>query len=412
MYALDFPDSWARRPLFRTATWKNGIAFRDINFSASGKPVLKIAELKNGITAQTRHTQSTFDPSVLVTTGDVLFSWSGNPDTSIDVFRWQGPEGWLNQHIFKVTPASGVNPEFLFYLLKYLRPLFADIARTKQTIGLGHITVADLKEIEVGVPLSPIQTRIAHVLGTLDRKIDHNLEMSGTLASMASCLFRRWCDLNESGMESRRVSELERAGVLEIGDGYRAKNTELTLGEKGLPFARAANLNGGFNFRGAERLQETLIVKAGNKTSREYDAVFTSKGTVGRIAQVLPSTPRFVYSPQLCFWRATDKVCLHPQVLFEWLNSFEFIQQVDAVKGQTDMADYVSLRDQRDFEITLPWSADQEDIGRKLEALRYRIDSNFEENHSLEAIRNLLVPRIFSGELDIAALEISPGAAA
>lgn len=69
-----------------------------------------------------------------------------------------------------------------------------------------------------------------------------------------------------------------------IGDGYRAKNEELS-GE-GLPFARAGNIDGGFNFRDADRFPKKKLSRVGNKVSEPGDVVFTSKGTVGRFAFV------------------------------------------------------------------------------------------------------------------------------
>ena len=124
----------------------NGLAFRNIQFSHTGKPVIKIAEIKDGISGQTKFTQQSFDESVRVRPGDLLFSWSGQPESSIDAFWWHGPEGWLNQHVFRVTPAKDLDATFFFYLLRYLRPNFIGIARNKQTTGLGHITKGDLEK--------------------------------------------------------------------------------------------------------------------------------------------------------------------------------------------------------------------------------------------------------------------------
>ena len=81
----------------------------------------------------------------------------------------------------------------------------------------------------------------------------------------------------------------------------RAKNSE--LGESGLLFIRAGDLNRGFDTTGADVLNEDSVAKAGSKVSRPGDVAFTSKGTIGRFARVTEHTPRFVYSPQVCFWR-------------------------------------------------------------------------------------------------------------
>ena len=74
------------------------------------------------------------------------------------------------------------------------------------------------------------------------------------------------------------AEELITAGALVIGDGYRAKNSELTA--EGLPFARAGNINDGFKFDGADKFPLETISTVGEKISRPGDVVFTSKGTV------------------------------------------------------------------------------------------------------------------------------------
>lgn len=192
LYHPDYPDHWTRRPLYSLAEWVNGLAFRDIQFSPSGMPVIKIAEIKGGISGQTKFTRQTFDESVRVRPGDLLFSWSGQPETSIDAFWWRGPEGWLNQHVFRVTPAEGIDRTFFYYLLCYLKPNFVGIARNKQTTGLGHVTKRDLENIEGAYPPLPEQRAIAHILGTLDDKIELNRKMSETLEQMARALFKSW----------------------------------------------------------------------------------------------------------------------------------------------------------------------------------------------------------------------------
>ena len=187
-----FPEHWKRQSLRSLAKWMNGLAFRDIKLSSYGKPVIKIAEIKAGISAQTKFTDQMFDDSVRIRFGDLLFSWSGQPETSIDAFWWRGPEGWLNQHIFRVTPINRIDTIFFYYLLRYLKPNFVGIARNKQTTGLGHVTKRDLENIEVAYPPLIEQRAIAHVLGTLDDKIELNRRMNDTLEAMARAIFKDW----------------------------------------------------------------------------------------------------------------------------------------------------------------------------------------------------------------------------
>jgi type I restriction enzyme S subunit len=118
--------------------------------------------------------------------------------------------------------------------------------------------------------------------------------------------------------------------------------------------------------------------------------VFTSKGTVGRFAFVRDGTPEFVYSPQLCYWRSRDVSRIHPRWLFYWMNGRDFFLQFKGVAGQTDMAEYVSLRDQRAMKITLPPLAEQKAIAAVLGALDDKIELNRRMNATLEAMARAL----------------------
>ena len=195
----------------------------------------------------------------------------------------------------------------------------------------------------------------------------------------------------EKGTRNRRrrcrwkeyaVRELLDSGTLEIGDGYRAKNSELS--NSGLPFARAGNIKNGFQFDGTDRFPTENLDRVKNKASLPGDVVFTSKGTVGRFAYVRKDTPRFVYSPQLCFWRSLDRDLIDPRFLFCWMSGREFFEQFKEVSGQTDMAEFVSLRDQRNMRITLPPISEQRAIAHILGALDDRIELNRRMNETLE----------------------------
>lgn len=170
--------------LYDLAIWKNGLPFKKINFSDTGVPVIKIAELNNGIGGTTAYTNQIFSDDVYIQKGDLLFSWSGNPQTSIDIFRFQLEEGWLNQHIFKVTPNEKiVDRDYFYFLMKYLKPYFTQIATNKQTTGLGHVTIADIKNMSVTLPDMHVQKLIVAILKPIDDKIEINNMINNNLAA-------------------------------------------------------------------------------------------------------------------------------------------------------------------------------------------------------------------------------------
>ncbi|MBX3412394.1 MAG: restriction endonuclease subunit S [Pirellulales bacterium] len=287
-------------------------------------------------------------------------------------------------------------PRFLYYWL--CGDEFADQANSVkgQTDMADYVSLTDQRRMSITLPEINVQVATAGLLGALDDKIELNRRTNETLEAMARSLFKSWFD-QQPGSEIT-IGKLEADAVLAVNDGYRAKNSE--LGAPGLPFVRAGNLNGGgFDLAGSDLLAETRIGLAGMKLSQPGDVAFTSKGTVGRFAFVHKTTPKFVYSPQLCFWRSMKRDQLDPHVLFQWMKSDELSDQIDAVKGQTDMADYVSLRDQRRMKFTAPLGAAQVELGRRLEPLMDRVAANLQQSRTLVTLRDSLLPKLLSGEI-------------
>lgn len=141
------PNRWKNISVYELAEYINGAAFKKNEYADKGVPIIKITELKNGITDATQYCCTEKDAKYYIDDRDILFSWSGNPDTSIDAFLWSNGKAILNQHTFRVVSKYNA-PAFTFFLLKYLKPQFTHIASNKQTIGLGHVTVADLKRLQ------------------------------------------------------------------------------------------------------------------------------------------------------------------------------------------------------------------------------------------------------------------------
>jgi type I restriction enzyme S subunit len=199
-----------------------------------------------------------------------------------------------------------------------------------------------------------------------------------------------------SEWQATTTANLMGLGMLRIGDGYRAKNSELT--DDGLPFARAGNINNGFQFSGADYLPYDYLDIVGEKASLPGDIVFTSKGTVGRFAFVSEKTQNFVYSPQLCFWRSLKHDELFPKFIYYWMQGKECVEQIESLKSQTDMADYVNLADQRQMDITLPPFEEQKAIATVLSSLDDKIDLLHRQNKTLEAIAETLFRQWFIEE--------------
>ncbi|MCB1650705.1 MAG: restriction endonuclease subunit S [Alphaproteobacteria bacterium] len=186
----DLPVGWDISVVYDWADYINGAAYKNMHFSdePDALPVIKIAELKNGIGPGTKFTNTDLGDKYLLETGDILFSWSGSPETSIDTFLWVDGKGWLNQHIFKVVPKNKKSRAFCYFLLKYLKPTFIHIAKNKQTTGLGHVTVKDLRELKVANPGEKLIEAFDEIAAPIFKRIQEILEQNSALVKTRDTL--------------------------------------------------------------------------------------------------------------------------------------------------------------------------------------------------------------------------------
>lgn len=187
----------------------------------------------------------------------------------------------------------------------------------------------------------------------------------------------------------KTVIELQRAGCLLVEDGnhgeYRPRPNEFGSGE--WAFIRAADMdNGQIHFDTAERINETARDRIIKGIGAGGDVILSHKGTVGKVALAPLDAPPFVCSPQTTFWRTRNPDCLDRRYLYYYLCFEDFQQQLNARKGETDMADYVSLTAQRVLKVTVPPIEIQRAIARTLGALDDKIELIRRMNRTLEAM--------------------------
>ncbi|HTQ18315.1 restriction endonuclease subunit S [Mycobacterium sp.] len=176
-----------------------------------------------------------------------------------------------------------------------------------------------------------------------------------------------------------RVSRLVSEGVLLVEDGnhgeYRPRPAEFVV--DGVPFIRAADMSSGVvDFEGAGRINGVARARIRKGIGAPGDVILSHKGTVGRIAVAPKTSPDFVCSPQTTFWRSLKADALDQRFLRYLMASDDFRRQLDVLKGQTDMAPYVSLSDQRSMEVELPHIDEQRAVADLLGALDDKIAAN------------------------------------
>jgi len=428
LYTPLFPAAWQRKPLHDLADWLNGLAFKPADFEKYGIPVIKIAEVKSGVSPQTKCTLKQFDKKFLLKSGDMLFCWSGQPETSIDTFIWKGPTGWLNQHIFKVTPDDEfVQTDFFYYLLKYIKPTFISIASNKQTTGLGHVTKADLRHIQVSFPTLDIQEDIVKAIKPIDDQIALLRETNATLEAIAQATFKSWfvdfdpayakaeglepdgmppeiADLFPSEFENSKLGQIPKgwncsnlAGVSEVGIGKTPPRKEPqwfseNIGDVRWVSIRDMGTSGTYIADTSEYLIMEAVQRFNVRVVPDNTVLLSFKMTMGRVCITDGKTTT---NEAIAHFKLGDDSPLTSEYLYLHLRTFDYSR----LSSTSSIADAVNSKTIRDIPVLIPPKEVIGQFGLIVNGIFEQIKLGQREITVLSELRDTLLPRLMSGKV-------------
>ncbi len=178
--------------LWRLADYENGFAFKPDDFGPTGTPVVRIRQLVDPaaeVDLTDRHGLS----RNLLTNGDLIFSWSG----SLAVRIWDRGPAWLNQHLFKVVPAPGVDKFWLRWVIDSSILVFEGMMHGS---AMTHLNLDMLKQVKIEVPPLDEQRRIANFLEAEIARIDQLQALQGSVL--------RELAVRDTAVRARVVDEL------------------------------------------------------------------------------------------------------------------------------------------------------------------------------------------------------------
>ncbi|MCU6779900.1 restriction endonuclease subunit S [Phocaeicola fibrisolvens] len=144
------PEGWEKKSIAELGSFINGFAFKPSDWHDNGLPIIKIKEMGKGISIDTpRNNGERVPEKYLVTTGDLLFSWSA----TLMVIVWAGENGWLNQHLFKVIPKERISREFV---LQSISNAIIEFSNLTTGSTMKHIQRNKLDQVFVNVPCAEI----------------------------------------------------------------------------------------------------------------------------------------------------------------------------------------------------------------------------------------------------------------
>ncbi len=334
----------------------------------------------------------------------------------------------FNQSCYGLRAKCGIaENDFLFYLLRQT------VSKMKQVAHGGvfdTITRDTFSIIEVSIPPLPEQRTIAHILGTLDDKIELNRRMNRTLEEMARAIFKSWFvdfDPVRAKMEGRWRKGESLSGLpanlwdvfpdklvdSELGpipEGWEvgALNTIASLETKAvIPGDSANQLWEHFSIPAFDNGRQPVREKGESIKSGKYlvpsCCVLASKLNPQFPRVWLPDIPNPEVS--ICsteFMPFVPKTESEQPFLYAFLSS-EVAQAeiINRVTGSTSSRQRVKPKEIAEMPMLVPPQALRQRFSSVTRHYLARLLKNMRSITTLAAIRDTLLPKLISGELRV-----------
>ena len=412
-------DGWIEKKLGNVITLKRGYDLPKRDRRHGSVPVVS----SSGITDH--HSESKARGPGVVT---------GRYGTLGQVFFIENNFWPLNTALY-VQDFQGNDPQFVSYLLKSLD--FSDYSDKAAVPGLNR---NHLHEESVRIPGNTTEQRaIAHILGTLDDKIELNRRMNATLEAMARALFKSWLvdfDPVRAKMEGRDTGlpkdiadlfpdRLVDSGLGEIpsnwesarldtitsitkGRSYRRR--ELIASDTALVTLKSFARGGGYRPDGLKSFggiyKNEHVVQPGDVIVACTDVTQAAE-VIGRSA-IVGTTPSF-----RTLVASLDVLILRPSnaapgraFVYHLTGTDAFVAHALARTTGTTVL-HLSKDAVASFSFILPPKPLLERFELCADSIRRRIESNASAVAMLADLRDALLPRLVSGELRVTGLELA-----
>ena len=361
------------------------------DYVETGTPIVTVEHLGNRVfTEQNLPRVSDSDKARLIkytlSTGDIVFSRVGSVDRCSYVDK--SHDGWMfSGRCLRVRPTELVDSLYLYY--------YFCLEETKQfvrNIAVGatmpSINTKLLGEVEIALPDLNNQKRIAAVLSSLDDKIENNQKLNDNLADLLQTIYQ--------GRFSNDILAVNQ-GVLSDICSYSTDKVAVSE----------------LNVRTYFSTENMLSGKAG---STEATSLPTTSQTTAchkgdtLISNIRPYFKKIVYCEDKCGC-STDVLCFTPSqpcysaYLFSTLYADKFFAFMVAGSRGTKMprGDKQQIMT---YPVVLPSEEELAGFNTIASPLLEQIYSNRAENKRLSILRDTLLPKLMSGEINVSAIQL------
>ena len=315
-------------------------------------------------------------------------------------------DGWLYLSNFQ-----RVNKDFLYYLLQWRKDYFYNSA---YGAAIQNVNTIILREMEIMLPPLHTQLKIASILSAYDDLIENNTRRIQILEEMAQAIYKEWfvnfrfpehekvkmieseLGLIPQGWEVKRLKEL-----VEPQYGYTESATEEQIGPK---FLRGTDVNKSTYIN----WDSVPFCKIDQEDFEKYrlkigDIVIIRMADPGKIGIVEAEVNAIFASYLIRLKIKSDSI--RPYYLFHFLSSEKYQNYIKGASTGTTRKS-ASAGVVTDIDLCIPPLRLIIEFENNVYVLRKQLNLLLEKNNNLRHTRDLLLPKLISGEIDVEGLDI------
>ncbi len=327
---------------------------------------------------------------------------------------------WVTDNAIRAKAMNGNDPRFLFYMLHTLR-----LNDFQTGSGQPLLNQTILSQIPATIPGLSEQRRIAHILSTLDDKIELNRQMNETLEATARAIFKSWF-VDFDPVRTKILSEepylppdvlklfpdrLMNSELGEIPEGWTVRNLGYLSDKPQYGYTASAK----DEIVGPKFLRITDINKKSwiawdsvphcEITDRDFEKYRLHKGDILIARMADPGHGVLIEEDQdAVFASYLIRFCpIHNEYarfLQYWLRSESYWKLVRAREIGTTRAS-LNARTLSGFPLVIPPLDIVEFFSSQVISLRDRVVANTSETEVLASLRDTLLPKLLSGEIRV-----------
>lgn len=343
----------------------------------------------------------------LVYAGDYVLAMTGS--TIGKVGRIRNGQAYINQRVLVFRPKDIVDSDYLYYVLS--QPLFRQfvVNHADSETAKPNISASSTSKFSFSLPPIEIQQKIGGLLSALDKKIAINKAINKNLEATAQAIFKSWfVDFEPFGgvmPANAQITELKKLCSV-VTKGTTPTTLGMSFRDYGVNFIKAESIlqNHSFDVQKFSYIDNETNEILKRSMLNVGDIVFTIAGTLGRFslvdASILPANTNQAVAIIRPDTSLISSEYLYSFFVGNWHNIYYTSRIQQAVQAN------LSLTTIKTLPVILLDYKEKQEYTELITPLFEKIRQNLSQNQRLAAIRDTLLPKLMSGEINVSQVKI------